>query len=112
MTLPQLSIGKETSANFAGPDSLVHGPEWETLNPGYWQMKNGALRRRLKNYGDRARRTGFPYHYETHQRGKMETAYDPSLPLGILWHRKWKLNQQQHNLTMQRHHQEKSHKLA
>ena len=52
--------------NFSRPDSLVHGSEWESLNPGYWQIKNGALRRRLKNIGDRARRTGFPYHSETH----------------------------------------------
>lgn len=72
-------------------DSLVHGPEWESLNPGYWQIKNGALRRRLKNYGDRARRTGFPYHSETHGGKPMQTDYDPSLPQGILWRRDWKL---------------------
>ena len=78
--------------SFTGPDSLVHGPEWESLNPGYWQIKNGALRRRLKNIGDRARPTGFPYHSETHRKKKMETAYDPSLPHGILWRRDWKLS--------------------
>lgn len=76
---------------FSRPDSLVHGSEWESLNPGYWQIKNGALRRRLKNVGDRARRTGFPYHSETHEKKKMETDYDPSLPHGILWRRDWKL---------------------
>ena len=76
---------------FSRPDSLVHGSEWESLNPGYWQIKNGALRRRLKNIGDRARRTGFPYHSETHGGKRMETDYDPSLPHGILWRRDWKL---------------------
>ncbi len=75
----------------ATPNSLVVGPEWESLNPGFWQIKGGALRRRLKNYGDRARRTGFPYHYETHQKKPMPTEYDPSLPHGILWRRDWKL---------------------
>ena len=78
--------------NFSRPDSLVHGPEWESLNPGYWQIKDGTLRRRLKNIGDRARRTGFPYHSETHAKKPMETEYDPSLPHGILWRRDWKLS--------------------
>ena len=78
--------------SFTGPDSLVHGSEWESLNPGYWQIKDGALRRRLKNIGDRARRTGFPYHSETHAKKEIETDYDPSLPPGILWRRDWKLS--------------------
>ncbi len=82
--------------DFQRPDSLYHGSSWESLNPGYWQIKNNSLRRRLKNVGDRARQTGFPYHYETHQikgkeTGVMEVAYDPSLPLGIIWNRNWKL---------------------
>lgn len=83
---------KGQTFTFSGPDSLIHGPEWESLNPGYWQIKNGALRRRLKNIGDRARRTGFPYHSETHAKKEMETDYDPSLPHGILWRRDWKLS--------------------
>ena len=74
-------------------DSLYHGDQWETLNPGYWQIKRGALRRRLSNYGDRARRTGFPFHYETHRRnnGVMDVNYDPSLPQGIIYRRDWRL---------------------
>ena len=72
--------------DFVGSDSLYHGKAWETLNPGYWQIKNNALRRRLKNVGDRARRTGFPFHAQT-RGGKMETDYDPSLPEGILYRR-------------------------
>ncbi len=77
--------------DFSRADSLFHGSEWESLNPGYWKIENGALRRRLKNYGDRARRTGFPFHSETHKGEEMETDYDPSLPQGVLWRRDWKL---------------------
>jgi len=84
--------GKTSIDDFSRPDSLVHGPEWESLNPGYWQIKNGTLRRRLNNVGDRARRTGFPYHSETHAKKPMATEYDPSLPHGILWRRDWKLS--------------------
>ena len=71
---------------FPEKDSLVHPPEWESLNPGYWKIENGRLRRRLKNVGDRARRTGFPFHYES-KGSVMETEYDPSLPSGILYRR-------------------------
>lgn len=79
-----------TAAVFAGPDSLVHPGNWESLNPGYWQIKNGALRRRLTNVGDRARSTGFPFHSAT--RGQvLQTDYDPSLPAGIIYRNDWKL---------------------
>ncbi|MFH5832201.1 hypothetical protein ACG2F4_04950 [Halalkalibaculum sp. DA3122] len=55
----------------------------------------------MKNVGDRARNTGFPFHYETHRlqsgpdspEGIMDVDYDPSLPLGIMWNRKWKLKE-------------------
>lgn len=77
----------------AVPDSLVVGEGWETLNPGYWQIKNGVLRRRLSNVGDRARRTGFPFHSAT-KGGQMETDYDPSLPQGIIYRNDWKLKGQ------------------
>ncbi len=77
--------------DFARSNSLFHGSEWESLNPGYWKVEDGALRRRLKNYGDRARRTGFPFHSESNQGKAMETDYDPSLPQGVLWRRDWKL---------------------
>ncbi|MEM8736813.1 MAG: hypothetical protein AAGG44_21465, partial [Planctomycetota bacterium] len=49
--------------NFDRQDSIFHGEQWESLNPGYWKIKNGALRRRVFNVGDRARSTGFPFHY-------------------------------------------------
>lgn len=77
--------------DFDRPDSLYHGDGWETLNPGYWKIENGALRRRLKNVGDRARATGFPFHYETHRGKPMPIEYDPSLPFGMIWRRDWKL---------------------
>ena len=87
------SVASNHLFEFTGPDSLTHGPGWETLNPGYWQIKGNALRRRIKNYGDRARSTGFPFHYETHDRngGVMSTDYDPSLPHGVIYRRDWKL---------------------
>ena len=92
--LPNVAQAEPNVFTFKGPDSLCHGPGWETLNPGYWQIKNGALRRRIKNYGDRARSTGFPFHYETHKRngGVMSTEYDPSLPPGVIYRRDWKLS--------------------
>ena len=78
-------------ATFDGPDGYFHGPGWQSLNPGYWSIEGGALRRRLKNVGDRARRTGFPFHAETAGRD-METEYDPSLPEGVLYRNDWKLS--------------------
>lgn len=77
--------------DFRRSDSLYHGDGWETLNPGYWKIAENALRRRLHNVGDRARKTGFPYHYETHQNKPMPVEYDPSLPFGMIWRRDWKL---------------------
>lgn len=77
--------------DFDRPDSLYHGDAWESLNPGYWTIENKALRRRLRNCGDRARSTGFPFHYETIQNKPMPTEYDPSLPFGMIWRRDWKL---------------------
>jgi hypothetical protein len=75
--------------DFAREDSLYHGDDWESLKPGYWQIKDGSLRRRLTNYGDRARRTGFPFHYETHKKTVMPVEYDPSLPPGAIYRRDW-----------------------
>ena len=77
--------------DFDRSDSLYHGDGWESLNPGYWQIENGSLRRRLTNVGDRARRTGFPFHAETHQQKAMVMDYDPSLPHGTIHRRDWYL---------------------
>ena len=71
--------------------SFYHGHEWQTLNPGYWMMDDGVLRRRLVNYGDRARRTGFPFHAVSHG-FEFKTEYDPSLPSGILYNPVWNLS--------------------
>ncbi len=80
--------------SFNRPNSWYHGDMWESLNPGFWKIENKRLRRRLRNFGDRARRTGFPYHYETHGQngGVMSVDYDPSLPHGVLYRRDWKLS--------------------
>ncbi len=84
------------AVTFERPDSLYHGDEWESLNPGYWKVQDSALRRRIHNYGDRARNTGFPYHYETHGERlgsySIPVDYDPTLPPGLIWHRHWNLS--------------------
>ena len=77
-------------ARNTNPDSLYHGHSWQTLNPGFWKIENGVLRRRMKNYGDRARKTGFPFHAVTHG-FKFETKYDPSLLPCAIYARQWKL---------------------
>ena len=77
--------------DFARADSLHAGDAWESLNPGYFQIAGRALRRKLHNLGDQRPGTKFPWHWETHQKAKMPVEYDPSLPLGILWRRDWRL---------------------
>ncbi|MDA2929860.1 alkaline phosphatase D family protein [Acidobacteria bacterium AH-259-O06] len=81
----------ETVDDFDRPNSLYHGDGWESLNPGYWRVENQALRRRLKNVGDRNPTDAFPWHWETHQGKPMPIEYDPSLPFGMIWRRDWKL---------------------
>jgi hypothetical protein len=71
-------------------DSLVHSNDWFSLNPGYWRAENGTLRRRLENYGDRCRKTGFPFHATTHG-FEYKTEYDPTQPVGIIYQHAWKL---------------------
>ena len=71
---------------FQHPDSLVLPNDWESLNPGYWRIEGSALRRRLKNVGERARRTGFPFHYMS-KGGVMETDYDPTQAPGFVYRR-------------------------
>jgi len=76
---------------FDRPDTLYHGDGWESLNPGYWKIANKALRRRLKNVGDRNPTHWFPWHWETHRNKPMPIERDPSLPFGMIWRRDWKL---------------------
>jgi len=88
--LPAISQATTHTQVFDGPDSITLGPEWESLNPGYWQMKDGALRRRLRNLGDRARAIGFPFHGE--RKGvPFSTTWDPSLPAGVVYRRDQRL---------------------
>ena len=92
-TLSPAMAAKLTSVtqkyDFDREDSMCLGEGWESLNPGYWQIKDRRLRRRLGNVGDRARSTGFPFHY-ANNRKQMEKNYDPSLPVGIAYRRDWK----------------------
>ena len=71
--------------DFERADSFYHGDGWESLNPGYWKLKDNALRRRIQTRGGKARRTGFPFH------AYMETEYDSRPPYGMIWRREWKL---------------------
>ncbi len=81
-----VAAGRNPTRTALSLDSLSVGPGWESLNPGFWQVSDGAVRRRFGNYGERARNTGFPFHYESHGRngGTMPVEYDPSLPPGTL----------------------------
>ena len=84
------ALNSQRAFSFERADSLFHGHELQTLNPGYWKVENGALRRRLSNYGDRARRTGFPFHATSHG-FTFETDYDPSLESGLIYLPHWYL---------------------
>jgi hypothetical protein len=77
--------GPRTIDDFRRPDSFYAGHGWHSLNPGYWEIKNSGLRRRLRTRGDRARKTGFPFH------AYLETDYEALPPYGMIWRRDWKL---------------------
>jgi len=55
--------------DFQRPDSLYHGEEWESLNPGLWKLEGKSLRRQFDNTGSRAR-DGLPL--------RLEVAFRPS----------------------------------
>jgi hypothetical protein len=78
--------------DFDRPDGRYHGDGWETLNPGYWSLRDGALRRRLKNVGDKNPVTSFPWHFETHRNRPMPRERDHALPSGMIWRRDWKMS--------------------
>ncbi len=73
-------------------DAYEAGDAWESMNPGYWLVKDHVLRRRLKNEGDQRPGDWFPWHYETHKFDQIPTDRDPSLPFGMLWRRDWQLS--------------------
>lgn len=77
--------------DFDRPDALYHGDGWESMNPGYWMIREGALRRRLRNRGDQRPGNRFPWHWETSNRDPRTPTYDPSLPFGMIWRRDWDL---------------------
>ncbi len=78
--------------DFSRPDAFEIGDAWESMNPGYWQIKDSRLRRRLSNEGDQRPGDWFPWHWETHKDGSIPTDYDPSLPFGMIWRRDWQLS--------------------
>jgi len=79
--------------DFDRTDSRYHGHGWESLSPGYWKLEDKALRRRLKNIGNRNPVTSFPWHWS--QGGKeiedREWEALPNLPVGMIWRRDWSL---------------------
>ena len=82
---------------FDGAHGVFPGDRWEGMNLGYWREGDGGLHRVTRAMGDRARITGFPYHYKTHTErgegtGEMPVDYDPSQPLGIMWSRKARMD--------------------
>ena len=77
---------------FRRPDSPYHGDGWESLIPGYWEIRGHALHRRLKNVGDKNPTTSFPWHWESWGRKVSLPAHrDISLPMGMIWRRDWSL---------------------
>lgn len=91
-TLAGVAPAEEVTVDaFDRADSVVHGDGWESLNPGYWKIEARALRRKLKNRGDRRSGHWFPWHWETHRKLPMPKEYDPSLPFGMMLRREWKL---------------------
>ncbi len=53
-------LNAPTTFEFQTPDTLFHGHDWQSLNPGYWKIQDGALRRRLKNQ-DKFSKNRFAY---------------------------------------------------
>ena len=78
--------------DFSRPDAHNVGDAWESLNPGYWHIKGGALRRRLNPESNKRPVDWFPWHWETHRQSAIPLAPDPSLPFGMLWRRDWQLS--------------------
>ena len=80
--------------DFGRSDSLYHGHGWETLNPGYWKIENDALRRRLKNNGNRNPITRFPWHWSSGgQKVEPHTGdRTPNFPMGMIWREDWTLS--------------------
>ena len=83
--------GWVTVDDFGRPDSLYHGDGWETINPGYWKIASNSLRRKPRNLDDRNPTHHFPFHWESNHRQPIPVDVDPSLPLGMIWRREWKM---------------------
>ena len=79
--------------DFDREDSRYHGHGWESLSPGYWMLEDKALRRRLKNLGNRNPITSYPWHW-SHGGKEIENRMGgglPDLPMGMIWRRDWSL---------------------
>ena len=88
---PELNVEALLIDDFNRADTPFHGSLWESMNPGYWSIQEGNLRRRLRNEGDGKPTNWFPWHWETHREAPIPTSYDRSLPYGMLLRRDWYL---------------------
>lgn len=88
-----LSADWQVVDDFDRTNTRYHGDGWESLSPGYWKIENQALRRRLKNLGNRNPITNFPWHW-SHGGKEVENRTwkeFPDLPVGMIWRRDWSL---------------------
>ncbi|MCZ6674124.1 MAG: hypothetical protein O7C75_14435, partial [Verrucomicrobia bacterium] len=88
-----LSADWQVVDDFDRANTRYHGDGWESLSPGYWKIENQALRRRLKNLGNRNPITNFPWHW-SHGGKEVENRTwkeFPDLPIGMIWRRDWSL---------------------
>ena len=88
---PELNVEALLIDDFNRADTPFHGTLWESMNPGYWSIQQGALRRRLRNEGDGKPTNWFPWHWETHRNAPIPITYDRSLPFGMLMRKDWHL---------------------
>ena len=77
---------------FDRPNSTYIGNDWETLNPGFWKIKNGVLRRELPQGDAKKVIDWFPWHARHMEHSSSIRSEDPSLPFGMLWRRDWQLS--------------------
>ena len=91
-----LNIPEHTSLqvldDFNRTDSEYLGDQWESLNPGAWQIRNNSLSRIPPSPEDPLEVDWYPWHWETHLEKNMPVDNDPSLPFGMIWRRDWQLS--------------------
>ena len=77
---------------FDRPNGSYIGDNWETLNPGFWKIKNGVLRRESPKGDAKNVIDWYPWHTPELEHSPSLLSRDPSLPFGMLWRRDWQLS--------------------